>query len=364
MKQVANYFHCSVDTIARYLKDYNIPSNSSSDYTDKTLLTPLEQEVVEGAMLGDGHLEKHKNGISACLRYCSKSKQHIEYINNYMVKYSSGIKYQEYCDKRTNKIYTKYSMRTKSNQGFTQLYDKWYINQVKHIPNNLILTPLICLIWYIGDGSLNNNKNSQLIKLSTHCFLKEEQEQILLPQLKQFHPCLYKAGINKKGQEQYCIYIPHYYIKDFLNYIGECPFEDYQYKWEYKEYLYKKPTNCKLYEKQCCDLYLQGRSYYSIAKQFSIEPSIVRYYLIKNNIYNGIDKTKNIIIQYNHGIANNIFKSMAEASKYFNISISYICQICNNKTNNEKLYFKKFKNLSKEEQVIIKNQFQDFFNNL
>ena len=65
---------------------------------------------------------------------------------------------------------------------------------------------------------------------------KEEQEKILLPQLKQFEAKLMKADLSIDSRQQYFIYIPHRKEKDFLTFIGICPFDDYSYKWDIKEW--------------------------------------------------------------------------------------------------------------------------------
>lgn len=176
-------------------------------------------------------------------------------------------------------------MRTYTNKCFTKEYYKWYMNGGKHIPENIILTPLCCMVWYLGDGCICHSNRSEYIKLSTHCFSKEEQEKLLIPQLKKF-----EAKLMKNKENQFFVYIPHRKEKDFLQYIGECPFTDYSYKWNVAEYKNKIAQNHKRNEKTFCKMFLEGKSYYSIAKHFNIEPSVVRYYLLKNNIYNPLVK--------------------------------------------------------------------------
>ena len=112
---------------------------------------------------------------------------HVEFVCNPFLEYSysEGIKEVNVYDKRTKKTYTRYTFRSITDKGFTPEYDRWYIDGVKHVPNDLKLNPLKCLIWYIGDGCICNSGTgkSQYIKLSTHCFPKEEQEDILILQM-------------------------------------------------------------------------------------------------------------------------------------------------------------------------------------
>ena len=73
--------------------------------TEKIILTNIQKEVLYGALLGDGSLIKHKNGVNAKFSYLSKSRQYIEYIANFFKDCWSGegIKDAYYLDKRTNK---------------------------------------------------------------------------------------------------------------------------------------------------------------------------------------------------------------------------------------------------------------------
>lgn len=252
---------------------------------DPIIFTAEQKQVLNGALLGDGSLVLHRDGANANFQYLSKSLQHVEFVGRYFKEYWSGegIKHTSFLDSRINKEYERYYVKTYTNISFTNEYIKWYKNRIKHVPKDLILTPLTCLIWYIGDGGICHMERTENIKISTHCFSKEDQENILLPQLKQFEPSLMSAGNN-----QYFIYIPHRKELEFLQYIGDCPFDDYAYKWKVKEYKNTIPKNHTMYEDDFCEMYKNGMTYYAIAKQFEVEPNAVKYYLKKNNIYKNI----------------------------------------------------------------------------
>lgn len=340
---------------------------AQAQLTETILLSDTQQQVLDGALLGDGCLFLHKNGINANFQYLSKSLQHTNYVGTYFKEFLSGegLKTVTYFDNRTSKEYTRSVIKTYTNLTFTNQYYRWYKQGVKHLPNDLILTPLVCLIWYIGDGGICHGNRSEYIKLSTQCFSKEEQEQILLPQLSNFEATLMKADISKDNIQQYFIYIPHRKEKEFLEYIGECPFSDYQYKWNIAEYKNAIPQRHIDNEQIFCTLYQQGLTYYQIAKQFNIEPNAVKYYLLKNKLYESTNNsiTKNAIIQYENEKPINIFISGAEAGRQLGISSSGISSVCSGKRSNAGGYnWKKYKNLSKEEQKQIQNKFKDYFN--
>ena len=257
-----------------------------SQIKEKIILTSMQKEVLYGALLGDGSLVTHKNAINSYFSYLSKSKQHVEYVMSYFQDHltKAGIYESDYFDQRTNKTYHRSSAKTYSNDVFTQEKQHWYQDDKKIIPGDLILTPTICLIWYIGDGCISHGKRTQNIKLSTQCFSKEDQEKILLPQLKDFEASLMKADISKDGQQQYYIYIPKRKIKKFLEYIGPCPFSDYQYKWDYQEYKNFSLSQNPEFIQNIIELFSNGMSAGTIAKHFGVDRSTVVKYLIKHGL--------------------------------------------------------------------------------
>lgn len=257
-----------------------------SQIKEKIILTSMQKEVLYGALLGDGCLAKHKNSSNAIFSYISKSRQHVEFVANYFSEYWSSEKIKDFSrfDGRTNKIYSGSRVKTYSNKSFTEEYEKWYKNGVKAIPIDLRLTPLTCLIWYIGDGCISHSKNSQYIKLATQCFSKEDQEKILLPQLEEFEAHLVRADTSKNGEQQYFIYIPRRKIKKFLEYIGPCPFSDYQYKWDYQEYKNFSLSQNPDFIQDIIKLFNNGISAGAIAKHFGVDRSTVVKYLKLNGL--------------------------------------------------------------------------------
>ena len=234
--QCADYFGCSKKPVSNAIKKYGIHKKLSHQTIMK--MTDEMYEVLRGAMLGDGSLLVQNKSANAHLSYTSKSLQHVQFIAKYFEEYQcgKGITSKMVYDKRTGKSYERNTFLTNRSITLTEEINKWYINKIKHIPSDLVLTPLTCLVWYIGDGGITkitDKANGQAISLSTNCFEKEEIENILLPQLSQFDARIAKAGIGKNGQRQYVIRI---YKKEniikFLEYIGPCPFDDYRYKWD------------------------------------------------------------------------------------------------------------------------------------
>lgn len=249
-------------------------------------LSDKQRDVLYGALLGDGCLIKHKRGTNAIFSYLSKSKQHVEFVAGYFKEYwkDKEITQGSYFDNRTNKVYTNNRLKTYSHKIFTEEYTRWYQNGTKHIPEDLKLTPMVCLIWYIGDGCICNLNRTQSIKLATQCFTKEEQERILVPQLQDFEAKLMKADISKDGEQQYFIYIPKRKMQKFLEYIGPCPFSDYQYKWDYKEYKNFCLSQHPEFMQKMITYFNSGMSANTIARLLEVDRSTVVKYLIQNGL--------------------------------------------------------------------------------
>ena len=279
-KIAENLGYC-VDVIARQLKEHNITSHTQKDWMQnkEIILSENQIGVLYGALLGDGCLWKSKNGLNAQFTYASKSHQHVKFVYDSLGNVVCGqdIQYYEYFDKRTEKTYGRYSFRTEHNPSFEKERLNWYLNNQKIVPKTLVLNPLICLIWYIGDGALCHSKNSQHIQLSTDCFTLDEVK-FLCNQLSQFHAKPMRQG------KAYRIYIPHCKIKDFLQYIGECPFEDYKYKWDVQEYknfcVFDKPEMVD----NMIQMFNSGYSAGTIAKHLDVDRSTVVRHLIKNGL--------------------------------------------------------------------------------
>ena len=147
---------CSYGVVGKNLNDYNIPIKPTGYFSQTQLVINMTDEMYEmlyGALLGDGSLRC--SGVNANFYYCSKSYQHVEYVCRLFIESieNSHINHRERYDKRTQKTYTTYEYQSIASKTFTDEYYRWYKEGVKHIPQDLVLTPLICKIWYIGDGS-------------------------------------------------------------------------------------------------------------------------------------------------------------------------------------------------------------------
>lgn len=326
---IAKYFKTTPITLTKFFNENNLPRNNISR-TPKILLTNKQIEVLNGCLLGDGHLSKIRS--NSYFNYTSSIENHVKLINDEFNDYMNDIKYVSYFDARTNKTYNRYVVNSILNEKFTELRNKWYPNGTKIIPKDVKLTKTVCLFWYVGDGGLcqsYKNKSTSYLKLSTQCFSIDDIDNVLIPQMEKFDAYRY----NK------LIFIPRKKIDDFLKYIGKCPFSEYKHKWNLFPYKNKniEQNGIKSHKHLKETIILKridGKIPFEIAKELNIDNSLVKYYLkqvglfkyntenhlLKNWVLidpNGIEYRTNNISTFakKHGLSHKCLRDVAHGRK-------------------------------------------------
>jgi len=310
-----------------------------NDYTDL-------QKIIEGCLLGDAHLELHKHGKNASFNYISSSKQHTEYVHSFFKEYCTDnyqeVKRWEYFDKRTNKTYVTYRFKTKCLPIFTEQHKRFYVNRIKIVPLDLELNEDVVLLWYIGDGELESVHG--YVKLHTNSFTQKEV-QFLCNKLNMFD-----AKPLHKENNQYLVTIPRRKVKEFLNYIGECPIDDYKHKWKFVPY---KNKNIELngvnyyneYYPTIVSEYLSGATIYELHKKYGVPIKCIKHNFDYNKIMWTPKETKKKILQYDlNGNFIKEWNSGQEIVKTLKFSSGAISFCCNGKRKTHKGYIWKFKN--------------------
>lgn len=174
-------------------------------------------ERLDGLLLGDGSYNKRRNSR---LQVASSKNSFIDGLSAELN--ILGLPNSTYKSKLAKHL------RSLSYLELTNQRKRWYPNGIKAVPNNLILTPIICLFWYLGDGSLT--KKDGTIKLHTNCFSRAEVSN-LISQLKSRFGIV--SHIQNNG-EYPIIYIESKSRNDWFTMIGKCP------EWA-NDYLYRFP---------------------------------------------------------------------------------------------------------------------------
>ena len=172
------------------------------------------EEVVNGTLLGDASIRVDKKkyyyyGLSA------KDKRFLKWVGDILWKFN--IPTYISLNNSLSKVFTLgFYINARRDSWLLSLRKNWYKQEngaiIKIIPNDLEITPVTLLFWYLGDGCLVRRRNDAnrvpTIVLATNCFSKENIE-ILVKKFKElnlsFYPVEYKSGFTGK-KCGWCLY--------------------------------------------------------------------------------------------------------------------------------------------------------------
>ena len=146
------------------------------------MLIKEEKDILIGSLLGDGCLR-----IMERCKFPAFSVSHSENQKDYVLwKYEKLKKWVKTPPWREERIYHKnrsrktfsWRFQTLSNEVFSDLYNTFYKNGKKIIPENIMEllknSPLALAIWLMDDG----NRNHQAVFLNTQSFSLDEQYKL------------------------------------------------------------------------------------------------------------------------------------------------------------------------------------------
>ena len=182
-------------------------------------LSKEAREFIDGELLGDMSMRSNRKW-SARIKYSSKYLEYIEWLAKTLKSFGIEQSGKIGLDRFRGKIYYHYESR--QYEELLPLYQKWYPEGKggKIVPEDLVLTPLICRQWYIGDGHLGEGRHIDLCSMG---FSKSDVERLK----KQLYALGFKVTIDSQNN----IRISTYSGQSFLDYIGKCPIGCYGYKW-------------------------------------------------------------------------------------------------------------------------------------
>lgn len=242
--KIANEYGCSQTTIRNWIHKLEILIRSKSEaqciaQSNHVSLTSEALEYLSGELLGDGYLD-HFTRWSSSYFHSSKYRGYLEWLSKKLAGFGieqAGKIYRHVARfKGSPKRYIGFDYNSRRYVELKGVWAQWYRPAtggeegqrgrkfIKIIPPDLILTPLVCMMWYLGDGSLS--KKSGYITLSTQCFFSKEVD-FLIDLLRNFG---FKATKSKVME----IRISTKSTSAFLDFIGPCPKEIkslYGYKW-------------------------------------------------------------------------------------------------------------------------------------
>lgn len=234
-------YNIHIGTLCNYAKKHGIGRTISEGIRnvqenpldwDKSFLNENIIEAIDGFILGDGGIKPNQPKTAARLTCDVEYQEFCSYMMNFFPVYKSVC--CKYNDSSMKQGYVWQGM-TLHHPDLYKQYLRWYPivgdKHDKQPPNDVRITPLSVMIWYLGDGSMviNEKANSIMLRISTDSFLPERVEY-LVSKLKE-------KGIDCHRNNENRMVIDAKGIPAFFNFIGkESPISCYKYKFDVPEW--------------------------------------------------------------------------------------------------------------------------------
>jgi hypothetical protein len=141
-------------------------------YPDLLELNHKQQEIISGSLLGDGFISPIRSENKNCYFSKRQKESQLEYLKwhfDELHPFSSSIK--PHSVNLNGSWFLGNTFITKSILLFTELRKKWYPNNKKIVPLDLVLTPLMIAVWYADDGTTDHSNGRAIFYVVNHMAL-------------------------------------------------------------------------------------------------------------------------------------------------------------------------------------------------
>jgi len=227
----------SVYVLHKYAKKHQIGRTVSEamrelDWTVSFMNSEI-QEALDGFLLGDGHIESRTG--AARLKCSLQYNEFCKFLMSHFLSYKPSV--EQYQDQSMSSGYSWHGF-TKTHPDLNIQHKRWYENKgskiIKKVPCDVAITPKSVLLWYLGDGSVVNNRQSNTIVIcfATDAFRPEDNDRLV--------GLLGKVGIICHRNNSNRIQIEAKGVPGFFSFIGrKSPIKCYQYKFDVPEWRFE-----------------------------------------------------------------------------------------------------------------------------
>ncbi len=232
-------------------------------------LSPQQLELLDGLLLGDGCVAIRR-GRNSRFQYYGIHSDLVRLVHK-QLDFPGRCPYQRVNPDSAGGMHHIWGFYTSGNPVWNDLRIRWYPEGVKVVPNDLNLSVVALLFWYLGDGGLSNSVNSR-VSLSTHQF-KHADVDFLIYLLKSNWGLTSAVAYSDRGKPR--LYLNHPDSESFLKIVGPPPVHTLRYKWRIKSngHWYRRvtPEDRAVMIKMRAD----GSTQHEIAEQLGLTQSTV-----------------------------------------------------------------------------------------
>lgn len=230
-KQIAEEIGTNPATVRKYLKQNGITEYHSeriNRISEKDLeLTNEQLEIIYGSLLGDASIGINWKNARLSFNHGGDQEKYFDYKCSFFTNILGKINKTPRYDKRTDKYYNRFAVRTLAHPKFTEIYKECYPEGIKTVTQEWLdkLTPRSLAIWYMDDGCNDGT-------LATNCFTYDEVLLIQKWFLEKYQIEINIHKSNHNNHEQFLIYFPVKSKPKFYNLVKDYIIESMSYKFE------------------------------------------------------------------------------------------------------------------------------------
>ncbi len=190
-EETAIYYGVCKDVIKRLDKEFDV--HTHHQVPNESVLTPTQKEIFVGSMLGDGTLnDRIQISPGSNSKFVLPQTQKYgrrEYIDSLFDSFGMwSCSIQEHkasggiVKGRPIKSGPSWQFHSISHRFFTNQHKQWYFKNIddeniKKLPDELLLTPLTMAHWAVQDGI--NSFNERRFDLCAECFTNDERQRLI-----------------------------------------------------------------------------------------------------------------------------------------------------------------------------------------
>lgn len=141
-------------------------------------LTPRQQQILVGSILGDGGVYKPQKSSNAYY-YLKQSARYAEYVQ-WLFDELKNLCPSSVKQRKDNGQFYFY---TSPHEDLSRFQKKFYKNRIKIVPNDidgLLKSPLTLAVWFMDDGTLDYRfKDHCAFHLCTNCFTRDDAKKLI-----------------------------------------------------------------------------------------------------------------------------------------------------------------------------------------